>query len=166
MWTKQRPLHNSKNKKLYKGIQYFKNSVPRRTDTLTFDTAPTIVDYSHKLTRVFSVYFILKECSKSNTLNCGVLLKCATKTKMHLVDIYKSILISLPSTMLSHTCTISGSLSFYCESVRSCALFWLEANRSRSLSICALCRNDHSSPSLVVASQTRQSDHSLISSIT
>jgi len=41
---------------------------------------------------------------------------------------YQTILISLPSTMQSHTCTVSGSLSFWCDSVP------LEAVGSRTLS--------------------------------
>ncbi|RHN78197.1 hypothetical protein MtrunA17_Chr1g0162911 [Medicago truncatula] len=56
-------------------------------------------------------------------LNCGVLMECATEKKMHLVDIgsNQTILISLPSTMLSHTYTVSESLSFQCDSVASSA---------------------------------------------
>jgi hypothetical protein len=168
MWTKQKtpPQFQKKKKKLYKGIQYFKNSVLYRADTLTLDTTLRIADYFHKITRVFSVCFVLNECFKSSTLNCEFLLKCAIKKKMNLVDIGSTILISLPSTIQSHTCTVSGSLSFFCESVHSCALFWLDAGRSRSLSIHVSCTDDHSSPLLVISSQVRHSDHSLICSIT
>jgi hypothetical protein len=110
MWTKQKTppqFQKIKIKNLYKGIQYFKNSVLYRADTLTLDTTLRIADYFHKITRVFSVCFVLNECFKSSTLNCEFLLKCAIKKKMNLVDIGSTILISLPSTMQSHTCTIS-----------------------------------------------------------
>jgi hypothetical protein len=130
----------------------------------------TKVDCSHKPTQVFSVYFVLthtlygsfakghssKGYSKSSTLNCEVFIMSTVKKKIHLVNICctnQFLQVFVHPCNSIHVRSPDHSHSNV-NSIHSCVHYYLEATKSRSLSMPM--QGDHFHRCLSLVSQTRE----------